>query len=217
VGAWSGLDNRPARPASSTATEEPSAPEVLTVGRTTGPIRVRHISRVRRTKEMRRGSPTQRQGRNHLSQLSVDGPGSQPAVRVAQDRVPLGQGGQAALHEDARRSSPLPGVRDPGTGREASRRADRLGRSILGRGRPTRILVGHPTRQVLRTRSRTTGSVIRSDACSTTTSMGASRPFSPNSCGVDLRPPRHAFRLRQAVGTGSREASTRPSFRRSRA
>jgi excisionase family DNA binding protein len=39
----------------------------VAAGRTTGPIRVRHSNRVRRTKGMRRGTPTQRQGRNHSS------------------------------------------------------------------------------------------------------------------------------------------------------
>ena len=70
---------------------------------------------VRRTKGMRRGSPTQRQGRNHLSQLPPYRRGGRPPPRLTQDGVPLGQGGQAALPEDPGRPSSVPRSRDSAT------------------------------------------------------------------------------------------------------
>ena len=85
--AWSGLDHRPVRPGISA--DQP------------GPHRAPDAG-VRRTKGMRRGSPTRRQGRTHLPQLPPHRRGSRPPPRLTQDGVALGQGRQAALPEDPR-------------------------------------------------------------------------------------------------------------------
>jgi hypothetical protein len=85
---------------------------------------------LRRTKGMRRGSPTQRQGRNHLSQLPPYRRGGRPPARLAQDRVPLGQGRQATLPEDPGRPPPLPSSRDPPAGRGTSRRSHSLSGAV---------------------------------------------------------------------------------------
>jgi hypothetical protein len=100
VGAWSGLDNRPVRPASR---RRPGAicvagVAIVVAAGQSGPAPLPSPA----TEGMRRGSPTQRQGRNRVSEVLADRPGGRPVVRVAQDRVPLGQGGQATLPEDAR-------------------------------------------------------------------------------------------------------------------
>jgi excisionase family DNA binding protein len=50
VGAWSGLDNRPVGPASSTATQQASAPQVLTVAARSAGHRARPRCRVWQTK-----------------------------------------------------------------------------------------------------------------------------------------------------------------------
>jgi hypothetical protein len=76
---------------------------------------------VRRTKGMRRGSPGQRQGRNPLSQLPAGRRGGRHPACLAQDRVPLGQGRQAAVPEDPGRSPPLSRCRDPRASRGTAR------------------------------------------------------------------------------------------------
>jgi hypothetical protein len=95
------------------------------VGRTTDPLGARcwtppHEGR-------RRGSPTRRQGCNHLSRLPAGRRGRRHPPRLAQDRVPLGQGRQASLPEDpGRRPPPLPRSRDPQAGPGTSRGGDHL-------------------------------------------------------------------------------------------
>lgn len=93
-------------------------------------------------KGMRRGSQTRPQGRNHCSPLPPRRRGSRDPAGLAQDNCPLGQRGQAPLHEDPRRSPPLPRGRDPRVGHGASRRAHRVGvgpdRWCRGRRRPCR-------------------------------------------------------------------------------
>jgi Type II/IV secretion system protein len=89
-------------------------------------VRARHDHRVRRRKGMRRGSPSQRQSRNHRSQLPAGRRGGRHLARVAQDGVPLGQGRQTAVPEDPWWSPPLPGGRDPPAGRRAPGAADNL-------------------------------------------------------------------------------------------
>src|SRR5512132_2141056 len=86
---------------------------------------------------MRRGSPTQRQGRNHLSQLPPHRRGGRPPPRLTQDRVPLGRGRQAPLPEDPRRPPALPRSRDPPAGRGPARGGDRLTVRSVRRGRST--------------------------------------------------------------------------------
>jgi Metallo-beta-lactamase superfamily len=57
--------------------------------------------------------------------------------RLAQDRVPLGQGRQAAVPEDPGRPSPVPRSRDPRPGRGTSRGSERLTvRRFVEDGRP---------------------------------------------------------------------------------
>src|SRR5215217_1028750 len=68
-------------------------------------------------KGTRSGSTAQGQRRRRAAQLPSDRRGGRPAVRLTQDRVPLGQGGQAAVHGDLGWASPLPGGRNPGAGR----------------------------------------------------------------------------------------------------
>jgi hypothetical protein len=120
---------------------------------------------VRQTKGMRRGTPTQRQVRKHLSQLPADRRGGRDPVGVAQDRFSLGQGGQAALPENLGRPSPLPRSRDPGVGRRASRGGQGLGSPVLRGGWP-RTGVGHcsPVR-VTSPGTRTTGPTYGPAAC----------------------------------------------------
>ena len=74
-------------------------------------------------KGTRRGSAAQ--GRRH-AQLPSGGRGRRHPARVTQDGVPLGQRGQAAVHEDPGWAPPLPGGQDPGTGRRAPGGADGL-------------------------------------------------------------------------------------------
>jgi hypothetical protein len=104
-------------------TEEPSVPQVRTVGagRTPRSPPDPGAAGVRRTKGMRRGSPTQQQGRTHPPQLPPGRRGGRPLARLAQDRVPLGQGRQAAVPQDPGRPPPLPRGRDPRPGRRTSR------------------------------------------------------------------------------------------------
>ncbi len=81
------------------------------------------------------GPPQERDGpwepnpaaRPHPTAAAISTPPrwSTPAC-VAQDRVPLGQGRQAAVPEDTWWPSALPGRRDPSTGRRAGGTADRL-------------------------------------------------------------------------------------------
>src|SRR4029450_4651842 len=80
---------------------------------------------------MRRGNPTQRQGRTHLSPLPPHRRGGRHLARVAQDRVPLGQGRQATVPEDPWWASPLPGHGAPPAGRRAAGAANSLSRSVL--------------------------------------------------------------------------------------
>src|SRR5512133_109463 len=75
---------------------------------------------------MRRGSPTQQQGRTRASPLPPYRGGGRHLARVAQDRVPLGQGGQAAVPEDPWWPPPLPGDRDPPARRRAPGATDNL-------------------------------------------------------------------------------------------
>jgi hypothetical protein len=65
AGSWVGLHDRRVGPARSRVTASIVAvtPSSFVAGRTPGPIRARYRIWVRRTKGMRRGSPTQRQGR----------------------------------------------------------------------------------------------------------------------------------------------------------
>src|SRR5215218_9895623 len=91
-----------------------------------GPLRTRHRCRSPPHEGMRRGSPTQRQGRNHLPQLPPYRRGGRHPPRLAQDRLPLGQGRQATVPEDPRRPPPLPRSRDPRPGHRTSQRSDRL-------------------------------------------------------------------------------------------
>jgi hypothetical protein len=103
-----------------------------------GPLRARHCCRSPPTKGMRRGSPTQRQGRSQLSQLPSYRRGGRPPACLAQNRVPLGQGRKATLPEDPGRPPPLPRSRDPRAGRGTSRGSDCLtGASGLSSRRQT--------------------------------------------------------------------------------
>jgi hypothetical protein len=81
---------------------------------------------LRRTKGMRRGSPTQRQGRTRPSPLPPHRRGGRHLAGVAQDRVPLGQGRQAPVSEDAGWPPALPGGGDPPARRRAPGAADGL-------------------------------------------------------------------------------------------
>jgi hypothetical protein len=94
AGAWSDRDNRPVRPGIQTATQEPSAPQVLTVvvagtAGQSGPAPLPSP-----TTKGCAWQPNPGQGRTRLSELPADRRGGRPLVRVAQDRVPLGQGGK---------------------------------------------------------------------------------------------------------------------------
>src|SRR5687768_18503025 len=75
---------------------------------------------------MRRGSPIQRQGRTRPSTLPAGRGGGRHLARVAQDRVPLGQGRQAPVPEDPWWPPALSGGRDPPAGRRAPSAADGL-------------------------------------------------------------------------------------------
>src|SRR5215204_568987 len=136
AGAWPSLNNHPVRPTPSTAprTASPRRPSPSCRSNTPVHYGPGTAAGVRRTKGMRRGSPTQRQGRNHLSQLSPYRRGGRAPARLAQDRVTLGQGRQATLPEDPGRPPPLPRSRDPRAGQRTSRGSDRLTvQSVRGR------------------------------------------------------------------------------------
>ena len=159
AGAWPSLNNRPARSSTRYGTEEPSGPRVspsLSDEQpvTTGPGAA---AGVRRTKGMRRGSPPQPQGRNHLPQLPPYRRGRRPPPRLTQDRVPLGQGRQATLPEDPGRSPPLPRSRDPRPGRGTSRGSHRLSGAVRSFPRDGRPLPGQPHRRPAGTRPVLTG------------------------------------------------------------
>src|SRR6266508_5413969 len=74
--------------------------------------------------------------RHRTNLLPAHGGGRRPAARLTQDGLPLGEGGQAALPQDARRPPPLPGGEDPRAGSHAPRGAHRLAPSLGGTGRP---------------------------------------------------------------------------------
>jgi hypothetical protein len=100
---WAGLYDRPVGPARSRATTStvavplpPAWPDEHPVHSGPGTA-----SGSAARKGMRRGSPTQRQGRTRSSPLPPDRRGGRHPARVAQDRVPLGQGRQATVPEDA--------------------------------------------------------------------------------------------------------------------
>src|SRR5215211_437303 len=128
AGSWVGLHARPVRPAlgSVPPAASPAPVPAVVTGRTLPPLRARHRIRVRRTKGMRRGSPTQRQGRTRGSPLSPSRRGGRHLACVAQDRVAMGQGGQAPVPEDPWWPPALPGDRDPPARRRAPGAADGL-------------------------------------------------------------------------------------------
>jgi hypothetical protein len=133
AGAWPSLNNHPVRPATKHGTEKPPRPAgPRRRGRSNTPVHCGPgtAAGVRPTKGMRRGSPTQRQGRNHLPQLPPYRRGGRPPARLAQDRVPLGQGRQATLPEDPGRPPPLPRSRDPRPGRGTSRESHSLSGAV---------------------------------------------------------------------------------------
>src|SRR5215208_1862630 len=80
---------------------------------------------------MRRGSPTQRQGRTRHTEVSPYRRGGRHPARVPQDRVPLGQRRQTAVPADPWRPPPLSGGRDPPAGRRAPSAIDGLSSRAL--------------------------------------------------------------------------------------
>src|SRR4029450_6839713 len=72
------------------------------------------------------GNPTQRQGRPPPAQLPPSRRGGRHPARVTQDRVPLGQGGPAAVPQAPWWPPALPRSRDPPAGRRAPGAADNL-------------------------------------------------------------------------------------------
>jgi hypothetical protein len=120
--AWSGLDHRPVRPG--IAAEPPSTP---------GPAPL-PASAARRDAPWQPNPPARPQPPTPATSTPPRWP---TPARLTQDGVPLGQGRQAALPEDPRRSPPLPRSRDPRPGRGTSRGSDRLTTPSVRRGRQT--------------------------------------------------------------------------------
>ena len=137
AGAWPSLNNRPVRPAPTTATRNHLRRHQLiaVVGRTTDSSRAWHSCR---SPPHERDAPWQPNpaARPQPPLLATSGPPRcRHPARLTQDRVPLGQGRQATLPEDPRRPPPLPRSRDPRTGRGTSRGSHDLNRPVFDEGR----------------------------------------------------------------------------------
>ena len=117
VGTWVGLHDRPVRTALSRATASIAAA-------------ARPCCRGRTTTRSNPG-PAPQSGPPHEREAPWHPP------RLAQDRVPVGQGGQAAVPEDAWWAPTLPGRRDPPAGRRAAGAADGLSGQSLQRSSST--------------------------------------------------------------------------------
>jgi TfoX/Sxy family transcriptional regulator of competence genes len=102
VGVWSGLDNRPVRPACSVGTKQPSRPRILivVVGRTTrSTLDPGTTAGAGRTKGMRRGNPTQQQSSTAWLSAAVSYDQSMAYDEQLADRIRELVGSEADLTE----------------------------------------------------------------------------------------------------------------------
>jgi hypothetical protein len=129
-------------------------------------------------------------------------------VHVTLDRVPLGQGGQAALPEDARRPPSLPRSRDPRTGRGASRGGHGL--AVQSSREAGLIVIGHHLAPLPELEA---GHLRRHDgpaACQMRRRRSASPGLLLTRCGFEPRQPGHAGNLRQTAGRQGEQGTVRP-------